>query len=192
MKSLFAIALFCSCCASAQIAIWSTVGVENGFVGNPVWSCTEASEGIDQAKTVLKLDETKLSKSYFAGKSFTYRHLNEEELNPECYIQLVIAPAEGRKLDLTILELNVYSTAAGPQQLAVRTGVDDFYATIQTQELLRGSHNLVTVDLEALGLKNINEPIEFRIYMWGAQGMQTANLTDSRTFPAVRVFGSVR
>ncbi len=175
-----------------QIAEWSTAGVENGFEANPVWNCTAAAEGIDPSKTVLKLDETRLSKNYFAAKSFTCRHLNDQTLNPERYIQLILAPEDGKILDLICLELNIYSTGSGPQKVAVRTSVDDYYATIKTQDLIRGAHSLVSIDLAALGLKKIREPLEFRIYLWGAEGMQTASLTDSRRVSAVRIFGSVK
>jgi hypothetical protein len=177
--------------SAASLASWSIAGVQNGFEGNPAWNCTTCAAGIDPVKTVLKLDETKFSKAYFPAKSFTYRHLNDTALNPERYIQVIVTPTSGKTMNLTELSFNIYSTANGPLQVAVRSSLDQFGTSVKTADLTQGANTRVKVDMARLGLAGIKAPVEFRIYLWGATGVQTGYLTDDRSGPAVQLSGVI-
>ena len=173
---------------AVQLATWSAAGLTGGFVSHPVWSNSTVSAGIQSNATYVTLDASKTNSQYFAYSVYmTYQYENDTSQNTNKYIQVFITPAEGMAMTLTNFSFNVWSTAAGAKNVAVRSSLDNFTSNIMSAPLNLGANNAFDVTLT--GVTNIATAVQFRIYLWNATGAQVSYLTNGSRPNAVEIDG---
>ncbi|QHI70387.1 hypothetical protein [Tichowtungia aerotolerans] len=180
---------------SASLAEWNSDGynLNGGFASHPNWYAANAAEGVDAGQAVAKLDETKFSASYYADTArMTYKLQNIISMDTSRYIEVFIAPGEDRRLSITNISFNLYTPDTGSGHVAVRSSLDAFSSDIAVEELTLGGNNRVNVDLSSFsGFSRVDSLVEFRIYLWGATGAQTAWLQNSSGGNSIQIDGAV-
>jgi len=170
---------------------WSSAGLTGGFVSNPVWSNSVAASGIYGAKSIIKLDESKTNSSYYAHiNQMSYQLMNNKAMDLNRYIQVFAVPAPGFAMSLTEFSFNLYSTATGAKNVAIRSSIDGFAVDLLSTNLNLGAQNRYHITLPASFSAQAGS-VEFRIYIWNATGYQIAYLNDGASTNSVRIEGTV-
>jgi predicted extracellular nuclease len=82
------------------------------------------------------------------------------------YFGFTVTPASNNEIDFTSLILDAQRSGTGPNQLQIRSSVDNFGTAIATSGSVPASFGSLTFDLSSL--VNVTQPIDLRIYGTGA------------------------
>lgn len=98
---------------------------------------------------------------------------NTPALDPDAYFEWVVTPNAGFEIDFRNLVVSLRTNNVTlPNELGnnivLRSSVDGFVADVEAFTLTNTGNNSFTVDLTDVSFQNINTPITFRIYAWGA------------------------
>lgn len=98
---------------------------------------------------------------------------NTPSLDPDAYFEWVVTPNAGFEIDfrnfvVSLRTNNVTLPNELGNNIVLRSSVDGFVADVETFTLTNTVNNSFTVDLTDISFQNINSPITFRIYAWGA------------------------
>ncbi|QHI70393.1 hypothetical protein [Tichowtungia aerotolerans] len=187
-----AISVYGTTAPEYTIASWSTDGLSGGFVDNPVWNSDFVHDGVASNQTFASLDGSDWSA---AAKKMTGAPQNNPALSASRYMKMVMTPL-GQKITFSSILMNIYSQtntvdgSDGAVKIALRSSVDNFSNNIGGENyitLTRGQNNKVTWILDS-SFSEIESPIEFRVYLWGAVSWGIAYPLDSGT-DAISVYG---
>jgi|GEM_PF-3031925 len=82
------------------------------------------------------------------------------------YITWTLTPASGYSLNISVLEVNLQSSGSGPNQIAVRTSLDNFASNIYTSaHPTSASAEFYSINI---GVTNQTGPVEVRLYAYGS------------------------
>lgn len=161
-----------------NIAEWSFVEGKAAADQNPV--ATRSSAWLTQTPELVLSGLNKTGNRHYATDNFAFSGADSEALDPNKYVEITIAPEQGRKLSLTRLDWTFCSWSKGKVVNAeLRWSKDDF-ATHQVIPLSaanpisldpRRSPVPVHADLSSVdGLQNCEKPVTFRLHLWGNDG----------------------
>lgn len=105
--------------------------------------------------------------------TYTANGWNTPALDPDAYFEWVVTPNAGYEIDfrnfvVSLRTNNVTLPNELGNNIVLRSSVDGFATDIETFILTTTSNTSFTVDLTDVSFQNINTPITFRIYAWGA------------------------
>jgi len=81
-----------------------------------------------------------------------------------------ITPASCYEIDFQSLVLSFERSSSGPQNLAIRTSLDNYSSVIWNYSLNNNSVQTETISLAGANFQNLTSGITFRIYGWNAGG----------------------
>ena len=112
-----------------------------------------------------------------AGKAFSGSGWNVPGLDVNKYVQVSLSPAASYTMALTQLAFDEQRSGTGPTTWSLRSSLDNFAADVNTtptsttSPTSNGSFATRIVSLSATtAFQNLNAPITFRIYGYGASG----------------------
>jgi hypothetical protein len=163
----FAVAMMLSVHSTAQ-SIFSNAITGNNTSNQDPYSTNQVivagitSTGIGQGGG---LNNSNSTNTYNASSWSTNGTLNTGNND---YFQWTITPATCKEIDFTSLILFYQRTTSGPQNIALRSSVNNYATNIWTSALGVTTEQNATISLSAAAFQNINTPITFRIYGWNA------------------------
>ena len=135
---------------------------QNPYATNQVIVAGITSTGIGRGAGVNSSNSTN---TYNASNWSTNATLNTGNND---YFQWTITPGTCKEIDFTSLILFYQRSTSGPQNIALRSSVNNYATNIWTSALGVTTEQNVTISLSAAAFQNINTPITFRIYGWNA------------------------
>ncbi len=161
------VAVFASSLSTAQSIFSNAItgnntGNQNPYATNQVVVAGVTSTGIGRGAGVNNSNSTN---TYNASNWSTNGTLNTGNND---YFSWTITPTGCNEVDFTNLILFFQRTTSGPQNIALRSSVDNYTTNIWTSALAVTTEQNATIDLSGIAFQNIVAPITFRLYGWNA------------------------
>ncbi|WP_100613533.1 T9SS type A sorting domain-containing protein [Confluentibacter citreus] len=103
-----------------------------------------------------------------------FNALNWEEVNIneailyEKYMEFTITPNSGYRLDVNNITINFQRSVQGPNTIALRSSLDGYSATIDTEKVITVSGTTTQIVSFTVNQPAVTTAITYRIYGWGA------------------------
>jgi uncharacterized protein len=86
------------------------------------------------------------------------------------YFNFTVTPTNSSTINLSNLTFNTQRSGTGPNQIEIRSSLDNYGAVIASSSSVSTSINSSPLNLSLSSLTNISQPLELRIYGYGATG----------------------
>jgi hypothetical protein len=161
------VAVFASGLSTAQSIFSNAITGNNPsnqdpYATNQVLATGVTSTGIGQGGG---LNNSNSTNTYNANSWSTNGTLNTG--NNE-YFDWTITPTGCNEIDFASLILFYQRTTSGPQNIALRSSLDNYATNIWTTTFTVIVEQSATIDLSAIAFQNITTPITFRLYGWNS------------------------
>ncbi|MEA5534875.1 ExeM/NucH family extracellular endonuclease [Crocosphaera sp. XPORK-15E] len=86
------------------------------------------------------------------------------------YFNFTVTPSNNNTLNLSNLTFNTQRSGTGPNQIEIRSSLDNYATAIASSNSVATSINSAPLNFNLSSLTNISQPLDLRIYGYGATG----------------------
>ena len=154
------------CLSNAQFIAKNPINGDNPNEYNPY---TE-EQGTADYITFSGIGRSSGITGYNATNRYNASDWNNEEFDDDKYFYFTISPQANYHIEFISFEFTSRRSSTGPTQIEIRSSIDEYETNIGNASFTSTNETSTTISLTDDIFQNITEPVEFRMYAWGASG----------------------